>query len=132
MPRKRLAAAEGAPAEAPASCTRATRGRAARRPGGLRLGPLGLRAPLDPVAAHLVVDARPVDAEPLGRLALVAARTPERLRDRELLDLLERQVGGDEGPFVVAAAVQLRRQVLRPELLALPEHHRALDRVLEL
>src|SRR5581483_766253 len=38
-----------------------------------RGGRLGGRI-LDAVAAHLVVDARAVDAEPLGRFALVAAR----------------------------------------------------------
>src|SRR3989442_889784 len=92
---------------------------------------LGLRV-LDPVAPHLVVDAGAVDAEPLGGLALVAAREPQGLRDGELLDLLERQVRRDERPLVVARAVDLRWQILGPELLTLAEHDGALDGVLEL
>src|SRR5262249_57345227 len=97
-----------------ASCreARSARGVLGRLGRGLRR----LRArPLDAVAAHLVVDARAVDAEALGRLALVAAREAERLGDRELLHLLERQVGRHERMLVVGAAVDLRGEGLWPQ-----------------
>src|SRR5262244_1132435 len=100
-----------------------------RRLGG-RLLPA--RGPLDAIATHLVVDARAVNAEALGRLALVAARQPEGLRDGEFLDLLERQMSRDQGSLLVPATVDLRRQVLRPQDLAAAQHHGALDRILEL
>src|SRR5437667_12898208 len=98
----------------------------------LRSDVLGLRAPLDPVAPHLVVDAGAVDAETLGGLALVAAGQPQGLRDGQLLDLLARHVRRDERPLVVAPAVELRRKVLCLELLALAEHDGALDGIPEL
>src|SRR5207249_219040 len=75
----------------------------------LRSDVLGLRAPLDPVAPHLVVDAGAVDAETLGGLALVAARQPQGLRDGQLLDLLEGQVRRDERPLVLAPHAFLER-----------------------
>jgi len=73
-----------------------------------RLVRLALRR-LDPVPPHLVVDARAVDAEALGRLALVAAGQAERLHDRELLHLLEREMRGHQRMLVIGAAVDLLR-----------------------
>src|SRR5690348_12933023 len=70
--------------------------------------------PLDPVAPHLVVDARAVDAEALGGLALVPAGQAERLRDRELLHLLQREVRRHERMLRVDPVVDLLREVLRP------------------
>src|SRR5215470_8988240 len=100
-----------------------------RRLGG-RLLPA--RGPLDAIASHLVVDARAVNAEALGRLTLVAARQPEGLRDGELLDLLQREMRRNQRSLLLATAVHLRRQVLGTQDLAAPQHDGALDGILEL
>ena len=81
---------------------------------------------LDPVA-HLVA----VDAEQLRRLGLVAAGALERLHEQLPLDLLEVDAFGRQ-PELGRRHAARQREVLRLELAAVDQQHRALDGVAQL
>src|SRR3954468_6964264 len=91
---------------------------------------------LDAVLLELVVQRRGLDAEQAGGLGLDPARLGVRLEDQLALEVVEdlgqRQLARHVEPILLGAALQELRQRGRRDLLALGEHQRLLDRVLEL
>src|SRR4051794_27373600 len=96
-----------------------------------RAGPL-----LDTVLLELVVQRRCLDSEQARRLGLDAPSLGVSLQDQLAFEVVEdlgqRQLARHVEPVLLRAALEELRQRGGRDLLALGEHQRLLDRVLEL